>query len=126
MSNQERCIGALAELRLKGFPIPAALDLDHPRPLAVSVQADVNAYVKAHGFGPAEAKALGRIIMNLTRVPRYQEAVAADLSVRVSLSGEIVGPVSDLDRHSAALWLHARAIRNAPASFSALRLKVSA
>lgn len=109
---------ALEALKARGFPIPPALaNASDPRPLAISTRSDIAAYVEAHGGGEEEARILGQAMAALTRTPFYIEALAADLSERVSiLTGAAVGPVSELDRHSAALQIHAKAVRsNKPA-----------
>jgi hypothetical protein len=54
--------------------------------------------------------------MILVHTPRYQEAIAADLSERVTLDGKPAGLVSESDRLSAALQLNAKALRGASAS----------
>ena len=108
-----KCAEALAELKTKGFPVPAALE-SGDEPLALATREDVGAYVALHGGGEDEARLLAQIVAALTRTPRYIEALASDLSLRVSiLTGEAAGPVSEMDRHSAALLIHARALRSA-------------
>ena len=105
---------ALSELRGKGFPIPPALTVDEPQPLALTTRADIGAYVEQHGGGEDEVRLLNQVVAALVRTPRYVEALAADLSVRVSiLTGEPHGLVSEMDRHSAAMQAHARALRGA-------------
>jgi ProQ/FINO family len=112
-----QCLEALSELKAKGFPVPRALTVDEPQPLALTTREDIAAYVARQGGGEDEARLLGQTVAALTRTPRYVEALAADLSARVSiLTGEAVGLVSETDRHSAALQIHARAMRsNKPA-----------
>ncbi len=110
-----RCLEALSELRAKGFPVPPALTVDEPQPLALTTREDIGAYVALHGGGEDEARLLGQAVASITRTPRYQEALAADLSARVSiLTGEAVGLVSEPDRLSAALQINAKALRATP------------
>jgi hypothetical protein len=117
MTDADKCFKALAELKAKGFPIPPALaNNDEPRPLALSTHSDVNDYVALHGFGADEARLLDRAIGSLVRTPRYQEALAADLSMRFAITGEPVEPVSETDRLSASLLINAKALRSIPAS----------
>jgi hypothetical protein len=111
--HMEKHLEALAELKARGFPVPPALDnQDEPQPLALTTRADIAAYVAQHGGGQDEARLLDKVVAALVRTPRYTDAVAADLGVRVSIiTSEAVGPVSEMDRHSAALLIHARALR---------------
>jgi hypothetical protein len=110
-----QCLEALSELKAKDFPVPQALTVDAPQPLALTTREDIGAYVALHGGGADEARLLGQIVAALTRTPRYVEALAADLSVRVSiLTGEPHGLVSEMDRHSAALLIHTKAVRSPP------------
>ena len=110
-----QCLEAIAELKARGFPVPPALENgDEPRALALTTREDIGAYVALHGGGEDEARLIAKIVAALTRTPRYLEALASDLSLRVSiLTGEAVGLVSEMDRHSAALLIHARALRSA-------------
>jgi hypothetical protein len=110
-----RCFDALSLLRAKGFPAPAALEsVSEPQPLALTTRDDVGPYVASHGGGEDEARLLVAIVAALTRTPRYFEALASDLCPRVSiLTGEAIGLVSEMDRQSAALLVHARALRSA-------------
>jgi hypothetical protein len=110
--NAEKCLELLAEIKARGFPVPPAINVAEPQPLALTTRDDIAAYVAAHGGGADEARLLGRLVGSLTRTSRYQDALAADLSARVSIiTGETVDLVSESDRHSAALQIHAKAVR---------------
>jgi hypothetical protein len=110
-----RCPEALSLLRARGFPVPAAFEnASEPQALALTTREDIASYVSSHGGGEDETRLLVAIVAALTRTPRYVEALASDLSLRVSiLTGEAVSPVSEMDRHSAGLLIHARALRSA-------------
>jgi hypothetical protein len=115
MSNHEKAALELAELNRRGVPTPIALaNVDALQPLALSTRADADAYIERHGGGAAERKLLGRVVMLLTSSPKYIEALAADLSSRVTLDGADAGLVSEADRLSAALQLNSRALRAVP------------
>ena len=103
---------ALDALAAKGFPVPPALDrLDDLAPLAISTRQDVLAYVEAHGGGADEIALMGKAVSCLAKTTRYLKAAAREDSVRVTIAGEVVGPVSEEHRAAARLALDARAQR---------------
>jgi hypothetical protein len=103
----------LAELKARRLPIPPALTGEESMPLALSTRADMAVWAAAHGYDEAAVAMLKRLIAATVRSGPYQKALAADLSMRHSLDGEPVELVSEMDRHSAALALHARALKDA-------------
>lgn len=105
----------LAELKARGLPIPPVLTGEESMPLALSTRADAPVWAAAHGYDEAAIAFLGRAIAATVRSGPYQRALAADLSMRHSLDGEAVALVSEMDRHSAALSVHARALKDASA-----------
>lgn len=105
---------ALSALKAKGFPIPPALDrLDDPAPLALSTRQDVLAYVEAHGGGADEIALMGIAVSCLAKTTHYLKATAREGAVRMTIAGEVVGPVSEEHRAAARLALDARAKRAA-------------
>jgi hypothetical protein len=101
----------LDQLRAFGLPIPAALASPGPAPFALSTRDDLPRWAAARGYDEAALKMLQRAIAATTRSPPYQKALASDLSVRFSLDGEAVEYVDPADRLTAALTVHARALK---------------
>jgi sRNA-binding protein len=102
----------LDALRARDFPVPEALsNFDEPRPLALTTRSDIEAYVACHGGGDEEIALMGRAVSFLTKAIKYIKATARDGAVRVSITGEIVGPVSEEHRAAARRMLEARAAR---------------
>ncbi|MBZ6078955.1 ProQ/FinO family protein [Microvirga puerhi] len=58
----------------------------------------------------ATRRMLRKALRGYTRSFRYLDALAADSAVRYNIDKVQTGPVSELDRHSASLELHRRAI----------------
>jgi sRNA-binding protein len=55
-------------------------------------------------------KAFRRAMGKYARSFRYLDAVASDSAMRHDIDGNPIGPVSELDRHSASLELYRRAV----------------
>jgi hypothetical protein len=105
---------AIAALKARGKSIALALLEAEPAPLALSTWDDVTGFAALHEYGNDDVALLRKAVWALTKTPRYQAAAASDLSVRVSvLTGETCGTVSDLDRHSSAMAIFPRTIREA-------------
>jgi hypothetical protein len=107
---------AVEALKARGFPVPAALDItDDPSPLSLTTRDDIGAWVAQHGGGEEETRLLEKAVGALVRTPPYVEALVTDAAVRISiLDGAPHGLVSEMDRHSSALALHAKALRQKP------------
>jgi sRNA-binding protein len=101
---------AIAALEARGLPIPFAL-AGEPEPLSLTVRDEVEQWASAHGYDKAAIKLLVRAIRGRVWANQYLAAVGADLSVRVDLDGAPAGPVSEMDRLSANLTAHARAMK---------------
>jgi hypothetical protein len=102
----------LDELLARGLPAPAVLVAGEPLPLALSTRVDLPIWAAAHGYDAEATDTLQSIIRMTVRSAAYQRCLAADLGWRFSLDGEAIEPVSQSDRHSAALNLHARALKS--------------
>jgi sRNA-binding protein len=59
-------------------------------------------------------KAFRRAMGKYARSFRYLDAVASDSAMRHDIDGNSVGPVSELDRHSASLELYRRTLIDQP------------
>jgi hypothetical protein len=81
-----------------------------PQPLAISTRTAWPQWAEANGYSPEQTAILMRCVMNLRLTSGYLQALAADLSERYDVDGQAIEPVSELDRHSAALVLHSRSI----------------
>src|SRR6516162_3426850 len=104
---------ALAPLIAAGLPLPFPLTealKDNPSPLALSTREAWPEWAAAKGYDPEQADRLMQSIRRLRSSAGYLQALAADLSLRYDADGAVTENVSDLDRHSAALALHARAL----------------
>jgi hypothetical protein len=106
----------VAPLLVDGLPLPAplrwALDQD-PQPLAPSTRTAWPEWAHGHGYSVEQIAILKACIGKRTHSGPYLKSVAADLSGRHDVNGELVQPLSLYDRHSATLTLHIRALAKA-------------
>ena len=93
------------QIRARGLPVPTAL-AGEAQPLALSTRADLPPWCELNGYDDDAFGVLNEAIGVHTRSASYLKALVADLAVRVDLDGCPVSPVSELDRHSAALGLY--------------------
>ncbi len=101
----------LDELKARGLPIPAVL-IGEPRPLALATRQDLPAWGERNGYDEDALRLLNSAIGAHVRSAAYQLALSADLAERVDLDARAAGNVSELDRHSAALLLFTRGLRD--------------
>ncbi len=99
------------QIRARGMPVPAAL-IGEAKPLALSTRSDLPAWGERNGYDEDALRLLNSAIGAHVRSAAYQLALSADLAERVDLDGRAAGNVSELDRHSAALLLFTRGLRD--------------
>src|SRR5215217_7038593 len=80
---------------------------DEALPLKVGIYDDLVALLPADSD---TRKAFRRAMGKYARSFRYLDAVASDSAMRHDIDGNPVGPVSELDRHSASLELYRRTV----------------
>jgi len=80
---------------------------DEALPLKVGIYDDLVALLPADND---TRKAFRRAMGKYARSFRYLDAVASDCAMRHDIDGNPVGPVSELDRHSASLELYRRTV----------------
>ena len=97
-----------------GLTLPAPLQWalrGDVRPLAIGAHEAWAAWAGEHGYDPAQTATLLVALGKLAHSGAYRNALADDQSTRYGVDGQATGRVSDFDRHSAALIIHARALR---------------
>ncbi len=97
-----------------GLALPAPLQWalrGDVRPLAIGAHEAWAAWAAEHGYDAAQTATLIIALGKLARSGAYRNALADDQSARYGVDGQATGRVSEFDRRSAALMIHARALR---------------
>jgi sRNA-binding protein len=76
-------------------------------PLRIGIDEDLRAFLPDT---PEAQRLLNTALRRYVTTTRYLEALAAEGTRRHAVDGSAVGLVSEMDRHSAALMLHRRAM----------------
>ena len=84
------------------LPAPVRSFLEgKPQPLALDTRERLADWCAAHGYSDEQRQRLHKLIRTLASRERYLQAVASGAS-RIDLDGTDTGPVSDIERESAA------------------------
>jgi ProQ/FINO family len=110
VSFQDLAEGLIAAGLALPTPLQWALRGD-VRPLAIGAHEAWAAWAAEHGYDAAQTATLLVALGKLARSGAYRNALADDQSARYGVDGQATGRVSEFDRHSAALLIHARALR---------------
>jgi len=102
----------LDEIRARGLEIPAVL-ADVPTPLALETRRDLPTWCELRNYDRAACELLDKAIAIHVGSAAYLKAVSNELAIRHDLDGCPVSPVSELDRHTAAMRLYLKEIRAA-------------
>ena len=107
---QELAEGLIAAGLALPAPLQWALRGD-VRPFAIGSHEAWAAWAAEHDYDAAQTATLLAALGKLARSGAYRNALADDQSARYGVDGQTTGRVSEFDRHSAALLIHARALR---------------